>query len=341
MNIEKLPSGSWRIRKTIKGKTYSVIMDYKPTKTEAENIMFEKIMESKNEAEKKNTITFKEAGAKYIESKESVLSPKTVREYKSMNKNIAEWFSGKPVMDIEQLDINTLVNKLSADKKSPKTIRNYHGFVSAVLKTFRPTISINTTLPQKVRNAVYIPSKDDIDKILNELRETEFETPIRLAMHGMRRSEICSLTVDDIQKVIYQDKKTGYQITINKATVLNEDNEWVQKGTKVSASTRTIPIDTELAEMILEKGYVYKGHPNSITCKMKKVQKKLEIEPFGIHKLRHYFASELVANGIPAVDIQYLGGWETDIVMKTVYTHSKLEQDKESRRKAMDIISRK
>ena len=31
MKIEKLPSGSYRIRKMYKGKTYTVIFDYKPT----------------------------------------------------------------------------------------------------------------------------------------------------------------------------------------------------------------------------------------------------------------------------------------------------------------------
>ena len=35
MKIEKLPSGSYRIRKTYKGQTYTVIFDSKPTQKEA------------------------------------------------------------------------------------------------------------------------------------------------------------------------------------------------------------------------------------------------------------------------------------------------------------------
>lgn len=35
MKIEKLPSGSYRIRKTYKKKLYTVITDYKPTNKEA------------------------------------------------------------------------------------------------------------------------------------------------------------------------------------------------------------------------------------------------------------------------------------------------------------------
>ena len=35
MKIEKLKSGSYRIRKMYKGVTYSVVTDYKPTQREA------------------------------------------------------------------------------------------------------------------------------------------------------------------------------------------------------------------------------------------------------------------------------------------------------------------
>ena len=35
MKIEKLPSGSYRIRKTYKGQAYTVVFDSKPTQKEA------------------------------------------------------------------------------------------------------------------------------------------------------------------------------------------------------------------------------------------------------------------------------------------------------------------
>lgn len=35
MKIEKLPSGSYRIRKMYKGKSYQIVTDYKPTQKEA------------------------------------------------------------------------------------------------------------------------------------------------------------------------------------------------------------------------------------------------------------------------------------------------------------------
>lgn len=39
MKIEKLPSGSYRIWKMYKVKTYTVVFDYKPTQKEAVQVM--------------------------------------------------------------------------------------------------------------------------------------------------------------------------------------------------------------------------------------------------------------------------------------------------------------
>ena len=40
------------------------------------------------------------------------------------------------------------------------------------------------------------------------------------------------------------------------------------------------------------------------------------------HKLRHEFATVLNDLGIPDEYIQKLGGWSSDIIMKSVYTHT-------------------
>ena len=74
--------------------------------------------------------------------------------------------------DITALDIQTEINRLSKEH-SPKTVRNYHGFISAVLGTFCPNLKICTTLPQKVKNEPYIPSDNDVKQILEYVKDTE------------------------------------------------------------------------------------------------------------------------------------------------------------------------
>ena len=112
-------------------------------------------------------------------------------------KTISKKFQSINIHDITALDIQTEINRL-AKEHSPKTVRNYHGFISAVLSVFQPNLKIST-LPQKVKNDPYIPSDEDVKKILECAKGTECEIPIILACYGLRRSEICALTLDDLE----------------------------------------------------------------------------------------------------------------------------------------------
>ncbi len=77
--------------------------------------------------------------------------------------------------------------------------------------------------------------------------------------------------------------------------------EWVDKTTKTTSSTRDIIIPMEIAQRIREQGYVFKGHPNSITD-LQTTEDRLGIPRFTMHKLRHYFASKMSAMNIPDAD---------------------------------------
>ncbi len=324
MKIEKLPSGKYRVRKMYKGETYTVIFDYKPTQKEALQALSEEL---ENETLRKEQMTFKQAAESYIDLKKNVLSPSTIREYQGTIKRLSDWLLEKRITDIKAIDIQKEINRLSKDK-SPKTVRNYHGFITAVLGTFRPNLIINTTLPQKVKNEPYIPSDEDIKRIIKEVEGTQFEIPILLACYGLRRSEICALTLDDL---------VDNTLTINKAMVFDNDKKWVIKTTKTTESTRDVIISPILAEKIRTQGFIYKGHPNSISKHLTRLQTKLGMPHFSIHKLRHYFASKMSELGIPEADILKIGGWNTDHVMKTVYRHSL--QTKEAQQRASDKFS--
>ena len=194
MKIEKLPSGSYRIRKMYKGQMYTVVFNEKPTQKEAMQAMAAEPDKIKS---KKYHLTFTEAAQQYTETKEHVLSPKTVKEYLEIPSRLTDDFTNKPIYDITQIDIQKEINIL-AKTLAPKTIRNYHGFISSVLGMFRPEMNISTTLPQKIKNEPYIPTDEDIKRLLQAAQGSMFEIPIKLACYGLRRSEICSLTIDDL-----------------------------------------------------------------------------------------------------------------------------------------------
>ena len=326
MKIEKRGADSYRVRKMYKGKMYTVTFDYKPTQKEAMQAMAAELDKVQG---KRNGMIFREAAGKYIESKRNILSPTTIRGYNAAVRSISENFNGQNVHDITALDVQAEINRL-ARNRSPKTVRNYHGFISSVLGAICPNLKICTTLPQKVRNEPYIPSDEDVRKILKHAGGTEYEIPLILACYGLRRSEICALTLEDLD---------GDVIRIDKAKVLNVDGSWTMKTTKTTASTREIIIPVEIADKIREKGYIYNGYPNSIVRFLKNTEDALGIPRFPLHKLRHYFASKMSAMNIPEADIMRMGGWETDYVMKSVYRHAMEDKNKAAQRDAVRKLS--
>lgn len=325
MKIEKRGENSYRIRKMYKGKMYTVNFEYKPTQKEAMLAMADKLQKVQKSHE---CLTFQAAADEYIESKQNVLSPTTIRGYNSSLRTLSKNFLSLNIHDITALDIQAEINRL-AREHSPKTVHNYHGLISAVLGTFCPNFKICTTLPQKIKKEPYIPSDEDIKRILECARDTEYEIPLILACYGLRRSEICALTLDDLD---------GDVLKIHKAKVLGENRKWIEKTTKTASSTREIIIPSEIADKIRSQGYIYNGHPNSINRYLEKTQDSLCIPQFSMHKLRHYFASKMSAIGIPEADIMKMGGWATDYVMKSVYRHSMMDKEIAAKRDAAEKL---
>lgn len=326
MKIEKFRKG-YRVRKTYKGKTYFILFDHKPTQKE----VLEKMSEKLNKITKKGgRLDFETAAFNYIESKSSVLSPSTYREYTNNIKRYSNQFRKLDIYEITLEDIQKEINSLS-ETRAPKTVRNYNAFISSVIGFYRKGVQFPVTLPQKVKKEPYIPSDNDIKQILSVAKGTRYEIPIRLACYGLRRSEICAITSDDLD---------GNYLRINKAVVQDKNKKWVTKTTKTEDSTRIICIDTELADLLRQQTYAYKGYPNSIYDWLDKTEKKLGLQHFGLHKLRHYYASMAHSLGIPDANIMAAGGWKTDNVMKSIYRHAMADKQKESLSLISDHLSR-
>lgn len=328
MKIEKLPSGSYRVRKMYKGTMYTATFEYKPTQKEAMQALS---AEMDKAIHAKGRLTFETAAEKYMEDKSSILSPSTLRGYKSMLRNIPNEFSRQLISDINSVSIQKMINNYN-QTHSPKSTRNVHGFVTAVMAMFCPNTIINTTLPQKLKNEPYIPTDEDVKRILEYSKGTMFEIAIILATFGLRRSEICALTIEDLN---------DNTLMINKALVQNENKEWIIKTTKTEAGTREIYLPDNVVELIRTQGYIYKGYPNSIICYLQKAQRELDIPKFSLHKLRHYYASMSHAIGIPDSYIMASGGWKSDSTLKQVYRHALNDKKIAMQKQAADYINSK
>ena len=305
MKIEKR-NGSYRVQKMIDGKRYSITYDHKPTERE----VMRDLLKLSDAIPAKGS--FLACAKSYIKSKDNVISPSTIKGYTSILSALPDDFKHMDISNITQIDIQTVINDYSADH-SPKTTRNVHGFISAVLRQFRPDMVIYTTLPQKSVYEPYTPSEDDIKRILDACaNEPFYHIPFQLGIMGLRRSEVCALTLDDIR---------GNTLSINKALVKDVNNKWIVKPTKTTAGTREIYIPDSLVSEIEQYGKIFDGNPTTLLYGLNKYQDKLGIPRFRFHDLRHFMASYAHSKGMSDADIMSTGGWKSDYTMKSIYRH--------------------
>lgn len=327
MNIRKNASGNWQIRMMIDGKSYvKTVKGKKPTEREAYQI----ILGMANDGEKPKSVQFGEGARDYIKSRENVVSPATVREYTRMIDRLPEWFTELDIYAIDQQDMQKLVNKFSVDHTA-KTTHNVHGFCVAVIRFFRPAVVFSTTFKQNDRREPYIPSKEDVDKIISYSVGTEYHIPLQLARYSLRRSEICALLKSDLTE--------DNQIHVCKAKVQDINRNWVIKAPKTEVSDRYVPIDKKLADEIraLDREEIYPFFPENLSNYLTRAQKKLGMPHFSLHKMRHYFASSLHGK-VPEADIQKVGGWKTNTVLRQVYTHSDISRDKVTQEQIINTL---
>lgn len=325
---KKLKSGNWRVlvyEYTDENKKRHYKSITAPTKKQAEYQAAEYALNRKDESYE--DLTLKEAYQRYIDSKSAVLSPSTIAGYDYSKRTYFQKLMPMKLSKINAKLIQTAVNELSATH-SPKTVRNAHGLLHSVIKTYRPDFEFNTTLPQNIKPDYIIPTTDEINKLLNNANE-KIRVPILLASQGgLRRSEICALSVDDF---------TDFGVYINKAAVLDVNKKVVIKTTKTVAGTRFVPLPKNVIKEA--KTWKYFGcSPRTLSTWYDRLHEKVNVPKFSFHKLRHYFASELHAQGIPDQYIAEIGGWETVEMLQRIYQHTLRDKQEEMSEKIVNIF---
>ena len=314
MKIEKLKSGSYRATKMYKGKRYRVTFDHKPTEKEVALALAEKLQDS----ETRKGGSFEHYAKEYIASRSNVLSPSSVHTYERLIKTLSDGFKAKNLYDIAQSDVQKEINSY-AENHAPKSVRSLHGFISAVLGSYRPQFTLHTTLPQKIQKESYLPSEDDIKAILSAVKGTEDSIGIQLGILSLRRSEICALDIADLK---------GNELHVHANMVWH--NGWIKKESpKTDAGNRIVYLPNALAREIRKKGYFFPYSPQKLNEHLQKYQDELGIPRFRFHDLRHYFAS-YAATIMPEADAMALGGWKSDYVFKQVYRNSMEKKRKAS-----------
>ena len=277
--------------------------------------------------------TFGSAIEQFIQSREPVLSPATIRGYRNIQNVLKNSHRGFCELSVHDLNVETyqkLINGWTVIL-SPKTIRNRTGFISAVMK-YKGVLPPPVKLPDKVKPDLHIPDIDDVKRLIEAAKGTEMEIPILLgAFAPMRRSEVVALSMDDIN---------GNVIHVRSAIVMNSDGENVSKNPKTYESDRFILMPEEIIKKIRDQGYVTKiTNPQHISQRFEHIARRANCVGVRFHDLRHFCASYLHAQGVPEQYILERGGWTSDGVMQSIYRHSLASQKDKVNKEIMKNFS--
>lgn len=316
---KKLPSGKWYIQVMVDGKRRSRSFDSKE-----EAVYWASGIKTKSieDARSPRNLTVGEAIDRYIESKSAILSPSTIVGYKKIKKSHMDVIANIRLQDLSQETVQRWVNGLVKNGKSSKTVANAHCLLSAVLSEYKPSMVLRTTLPQRVKKEIQIPTEAEIKTIIAASKGTKYELPIMLAIWlGLRESEILGLTWDCI---------SGDYLFIKQAIVVGEFGP-VEKKTKTYSGTRKLHLPAYLKELIEAQprtsGHIIRMSGKAVYSGFSRLCEKAGLPHFRFHDLRHMNASVMLANGVPDKYSMKRMGHATNNMLKTVYQHTIKEKE--------------
>lgn len=317
---QKLPSGNWRVRvqyydelgnrhhKSILGKTEAEAM-YK-AEQEAKKLQSVKPEDC--------DLTLKAAAEKFISTHEKNLSPSTLRGYRQMPRNYFPLLFDTAIGRIDNKAIQRAINADSSH--SAKSISNAIGFISVVLKEYRPDFVLNVKLPKKQRDVRPIPTMEEVGIILTAVEGSQIEIAVNLAVYlGMRLSEIVGVKFDDV--------KNG-KLFIHSVIVFSDDGYVEKNTTKTANSTRVVNLPEHIITLINEAKqtatdpHIVPLKPYTIYKGFQKVLIQQGLPHYRFHDLRHCNASIMLRLNVPTKYQMTRGGWSTDSTLKTVYQHT-------------------
>jgi len=326
---KQLPSGSWRVRvydsSTGKYLSFTSKLPGKAGKNEAEFLAKEW-----QAGRKKKTVssqkTIYELVKEYIESKEALLSPSSIRGYYIILNNALGDFGEKKVKLLTEKDLQFWVSQ-NAQKYAPKSVKSQYGLVTAALRQERIQLDFTSVLLPKIQKSDRrIPNEKEIAVILHMIEGTSVELPVTIAVTlGMRQSEIAGLKWSDYD---------GESFNIHAAVVPDKHNKYVYKeSTKSEASTRVIEVDGILKERLdraeRTSEFISPMLPSSVLRKFDQLCEKNGLPHFTMHEQRHGNASMMLAKGVPDKYAMKRLGQSSPNMIKDIYQHLYQSKEKE------------
>lgn len=314
--IKQLPSGSWRTRIYIDGRTVSIT---KPTYDEcaAEYLALKHgVVEAKKASITKKK-TLRTAVDEYIEKRKGFKSPSTIYAYESYRNQRFQSMMDADIYTTTDDQWQAAIRRESGNL-SPKYIKNVWMLISAAIFEAtgkRPRV----TLPEKEYNEKPFLDPDQIPIFVNAIRGESIEIAALLELSSLRRSEMLALTWD---KVDFENEI----IYVHGARVAGEGGKLVhKKQNKNDSSRRVVPIIEPLMVALKSANrsgkYVVNLTGGWICTRINEICAANGLPEVGNHGLRHSFASLAYHLQMPEKIAMEIGGWADDGTMHKIYTH--------------------
>lgn len=332
---KKLPSGNWRCRAFDKstGKVISFTAD---TKKAAELLVAQ--WYNGHKIETPQNLTVADAVRAYIDSKNNILSPSSIRGYEIIYRNCLNGIGDMMLDMVNEKALQAWVN-VNAANYAPKSVKSQYGLVCAALRQQKIQLDFaSVLLPRQSKAEPLIPTAEQLDTILNIIEGTVIELPVTIAVTlGLRQSEIAALRWSDYD---------GERLNIHAAVVPSPNHNLVRKETtKSAASTRIIDVDA-LCKSRLDRAdrkseYISGLTPRHVLKVFQRLCRQNGLPVFTMHALRHSNASMMLVNGIPDKYAMARLGQSSPNMIKTVYQHLYTDKQKEYSQVMSDVFSKK
>lgn len=267
-------------------------------------------------------LTVSAALEKYINARRDIIAPSTLNGYNIILKNRLQAIMMTKISELKILDVQAAVNADYRDKgSSRKTLKSALSLVNSALAAqgYEYNLVKRITIPAPKAKKSELPPAEEV---INAIKGTEFELPCLLAMW-------LSLRVSEVRGLQYRDiSKDGTHITVCRTRVyLGLESDEKRDFTKNEGSNRTVSLPKYLYDMIMaqphasDDDYIVNMSYNQVSQNFRRHMEKKGIK-ITFHQLRHLFATTLNNLGVDDDYIQKMGGWASNNILKTVYTHT-------------------
>ena len=263
----------------------------------------------------------------FIDSRRDIIAPSTLYGYETILNNRLQDIMTKKISELKILDVQAAVNADHRDKHSShKTLKSALSLINSalVVQGFDYHLTRRITIPAPKAKKPDLPTAAEVIKAI---KGTEFELPCMLAMWlSLRVSEVRGLKYSDISR-------DGSYITVCGSRVyLGGENDVKRDVNKTAASNRTIKLPKYLYDMIMaqphssDEDYIVNMTYNQVSQNFRRYMARQGIK-ITFHQLRHLFATTASDLGVLDGYIQKLGGWSSDSILKTIYTHTTTDSE--------------